>query len=112
MYAEYRGRPNSAMQRALRATASGPMTAVLEPDIALEKAPLERYVPPAKPSLVGLSRAALAEALGEIGVPPAQRKMRVQQIWHWLYVRGVHDFDSMTSVSKELRAQLDRNFTL
>jgi len=78
----------------------------------VEKAPLERYVPPAKPSLVGLSRAALAEALGGIGVPPAQRKMRVQQIWHWLYVRGVQDFDAMTSVSKELRALLDRHFTL
>jgi 23S rRNA (adenine2503-C2)-methyltransferase len=78
----------------------------------VEKAPLERYVAPAKPSLVGLSRAALAEALGEIGVPPAQRKMRVQQIWHWLYVRGATDFDAMTSVSKELRAALDRSFTL
>src|SRR5258708_7069837 len=66
----------------------------------VEKTPLERYVPPAKPSLVGLSRAALAEALGGIGVPPTQRKMRVQQIWHWLYVRGVQDFDAMTSVSK------------
>ncbi len=54
----------------------------------VEKAPLERYVPPAKPSLVGLSRAAIAEALGTIGVPQAQRKMRAQQIWHWLYVRG------------------------
>ena len=54
----------------------------------VEKAPLERYVPPAKPSLVGLSRAQLGEALATIGVPPAQRKMRVQQIWHWLYVRG------------------------
>ena len=37
----------------------------------VEKAPLERYVPPAKPSLVGLSRVALAEALGGIGVPQA-----------------------------------------
>ena len=35
----------------------------------IEKRPLERYVAPAKPSLVGLSRAALAEALGGIGVP-------------------------------------------
>ena len=58
------------------------------PQSPLEKTPLERYVPPAKPSLVGLTRAALAEALGAIGVPPAQRKMRVQQIWHWIYVRG------------------------
>ena len=48
----------------------------------IEKTPLERYVPEAKPSLVGLSRAALAEALGGVGVPAAQRKMRAQQIWH------------------------------
>ncbi len=78
----------------------------------IEKRPLERYVAPAKPSLVGLSRTALAEALGGIGVPERQRRMRVQQIWHWLYVRGVQDFDAMTTLSKELRAELDRHFTL
>ena len=78
----------------------------------LEKAPLERYVPPPKPSLVGLSRAGLAEALATVGVPAAQRKMRVQQIWHWLYVRGATGFHEMTSVSKELRAALDAHFTL
>ncbi len=44
----------------------------------VEKAPLECYVAPDRPSLVGRSRAELAAALGELGVPPAQRKMRVQ----------------------------------
>src|SRR5258707_3565569 len=78
----------------------------------VEKAPLERYVPPSKPSLVGLSRAELADALGRIGVAPAQRKMRAQQIWHWLYVRGATGFDQMTSVSKELHELLDQHFTL
>ncbi len=77
-----------------------------------EKTPLERYVPPAKPSLVGLSRAQLGEALGSVGVPEKQRKMRVQQLWHWLYLRGARTFDEMTSVSKELRGALDRHFTL
>jgi len=77
-----------------------------------EKKPLERYVAPAKPSLVGFSRAALDEALAGIGVPERQRRMRVQQLWHWLYVRGVQSFDDMTSLSKELRATLDRHFTL
>src|SRR4030095_3384416 len=78
----------------------------------VEKAPLERYVPPAKPSLVGLSRAALADALGAIGVPQPQRKMRAQQIWHWLYVRGALSFDQMTNVSRELHTLLDQHFTL
>jgi len=78
----------------------------------VEKTPLERYVPPDKPSLVGLSRAQLTQALASIGVPAAQRNMRVQQIWHWLYVRGARGFDEMTSVSKDLRAELARHVTL
>jgi 23S rRNA (adenine2503-C2)-methyltransferase len=78
----------------------------------LEKIALETYVPPAKPSLIGLSRAELAEQLGAIGVAPPQRKMRVQQLWHWIYVRGAQGFDEMTSISKEMRAELDRHFTM
>jgi 23S rRNA (adenine2503-C2)-methyltransferase len=78
----------------------------------LEKTPLERYVAPAKPSLVGLSRDGLAEKLALVDVPERARKMRAQQIWHWLYVRGAKQFDEMTSVSKELRAALDTHFTL
>jgi 23S rRNA (adenine2503-C2)-methyltransferase len=78
----------------------------------VEKRPLERYVAPAKPSLVGLPRAELAEALGGAGVPERQRRMRVQQIWHWLYVRGVQNFDDMTTLSKDLRATLAQHFTL
>ena len=86
--------------------------AVLSPAGFVEKAPLERYVAPAKPSLIGMSRAQLAEALGAAGVPEAQRKMRVQQLWHWMYFRGFTEFADMTSVSKELRAELARHFTL
>src|SRR5215831_9858941 len=78
----------------------------------LEKTPLETYVPPAKPSLIGLSRAELAERLGEVGVAPAQRKMRVQQLWHWIYFRGAQSFDEMTSVSKDTRAMLAEHFTV
>jgi 23S rRNA (adenine2503-C2)-methyltransferase len=77
-----------------------------------EKKPLERYVAPTKPSLVGFSRAALAEALAGIGVAERQRRMRVQQLWHWLYVRGAQSFGEMTSLSKDLRAELEQHFTL
>src|SRR4051812_40840953 len=82
------------------------------PAPVLEKTPLERYVAPEKPSLIGLSRVALSEALVAIGVPPAQARMRVQQLWHWIYFRGARDFADMTSVSKELRATLAQHFTL
>ncbi|MDA9435307.1 23S rRNA (adenine(2503)-C(2))-methyltransferase RlmN [Bradyrhizobium sp. CCBAU 51627] len=80
--------------------------------ILVEKTPLETYVPPAKPSLIGLSRTELADRLGEIGVQPSQRKMRVQQLWHWLYFRGAQSFDDMTSISKGIRAELAQRFTV
>ncbi|MBB4393517.1 23S rRNA (adenine(2503)-C(2))-methyltransferase RlmN [Bradyrhizobium sp. ERR14] len=80
--------------------------------ILVEKTPLETYVPPARPSLIGLSRTELADRLGEIGVAPAQRRMRVQQLWHWLYFRGAQSFDDMTSISKGIRAELAQHFTV
>lgn len=80
--------------------------------ILVEKTPLETYVPPARPSLIGLSRTELADRLGEIGVQPSQRKMRVQQLWHWMYFRGAQSFDDMTSVSKGIRAELAQHFTV
>ncbi len=78
----------------------------------LEKIALETYVPLAKPSLVGLSRAELSDRLGEIGVPEKQRKMRAQQLWHWMYVRGAQTFADMTNVSKDMRAELEQHFTV
>ena len=78
----------------------------------VEKTPLERYVAPDKPSLVGLTRAQLAKLLDAIGVPETQCKMRVQQLWHWIYFRGFTEFDQMSSLSKELRAKLAQHFTL
>jgi hypothetical protein len=87
------------------------MTA-LAAELALEKTPLERYVAPEKPSLVGLSRAELAAALAVIGVPERERRMRAQQLWHWMYVRGATDFGAMTSVSKILQAKLAEHYTL
>ena len=93
-------------------TISAEATQKVPHDAPLEKVALETYVPPAKPSLIGLSRAELAEKLGEIGVAPGQRKMRVQQLWHWMYVRGAQTFAEMSNVSKDMRAELDRHFTV
>ncbi|HEY1362694.1 MAG TPA: 23S rRNA (adenine(2503)-C(2))-methyltransferase RlmN [Xanthobacteraceae bacterium] len=78
----------------------------------VEKSPIERYVTPARPSLVGLSREELTEALGRLDVPLVQRRMRLQQLWHWLYVRGADSFEPMSNISRELRAELGRSFTL
>jgi 23S rRNA (adenine2503-C2)-methyltransferase len=88
------------------------VTAQVQTADLIEKTPLERYVAPEKPSLIGYTRAQLADALGALGVPDSQRRMRVQQLWHWIYFRGFTSFDDMTSVSKELRAALSGHFTL
>ena len=65
-----------------------------------------------KPSLVGMTREELRAALALLGVPEKQLRMRVGQIWSWLYARGARDFDTMTDVAKTLRDALAENYTL
>jgi 23S rRNA (adenine2503-C2)-methyltransferase len=80
------------------------MTAMLSP---AENAPAQE-----KPSLVGLTREQIAAALGGVGVPEREQRMRTSQIWHWIYHRGAADFGVMTNVSKTLRAVLEQKFSL
>ncbi len=63
-------------------------------------------------TLVGLNRSALSRHLGSLGVPERRRRMRVSQLWCWLYVRGATGFDAMTDIAKDLRAELAARFTL
>ncbi len=44
--------------------------------------------PPLRPSLVGATRVELADALAGLGVPERERKMRVAQLWHWIYFQA------------------------
>ena len=61
-------------------------------------------------NIVGLSRDALRAALIAGGTPEKQAKMRVNQIWQWVYVWGARDFDGMTNLAKSYRAELAENF--
>ncbi|CAD7023215.1 23S rRNA (adenine(2503)-C(2))-methyltransferase RlmN [Pseudorhizobium halotolerans] len=85
--------------------------AVLDPAV---KAPLvvRPELAGTKPSLIGLTREQMADALKEKGVPDKQVRMRVSQLWHWLYIRGVSDFDAMTNVAKDMRQMLKEHFTI
>jgi 23S rRNA (adenine2503-C2)-methyltransferase len=65
-----------------------------------------------KKAMIGLTREELAAELAAVGVAERQVRMRVRQLWHWLYVRGVADFSQMFNISKELRATLDEHFTI
>jgi 23S rRNA (adenine2503-C2)-methyltransferase len=64
------------------------------------------------PSLVGMSRMELAAALVAAGIPERQVRMRVGQLWHWIYVRGATRFSAMTNISKDLRSILEERFAL
>src|SRR3974390_963102 len=75
-------------------------------------APAASANPPAKPSLVGLTREGLAAALRALEIPEREIRMRVNQLWNWMYFHGVRDFDAMLNVSKVLRARLAEHYTL
>ncbi len=65
-----------------------------------------------KPSLIGVSREEMMDQLRVLGVAEKQLKMRVSQIWHWLYIRGISDFASMKNLSKDFRQLLQDNFDI
>ena len=65
-----------------------------------------------KASLIGMTRHELAAALSTLGVPDKQLRMRVSQIWGWLYAHGVREFDQMSNVAKDLRAKLAAHYSL
>ena len=63
-------------------------------------------------NMVGLTREALRGALIAAGTPEKQAKMRVGQIWAWVYHWGVRDFAAMTNLAKDYRAMLAERFEI
>ena len=57
-------------------------------------------------NLIGAPEKKINEIFLQWGVP----SYRARQVLHWLYHRGVRDFDLMTNLSKPLRARLKENF--
>ncbi len=73
---------------------------------------IPRKLPEGPLNLVGLTRDAMREALIAAGTPEKQAKMRVGQIWQWIYQWGVRDFDAMTNLAKAYRAELKEKFVI
>lgn len=65
-----------------------------------------------RPTLAGATRAELAEALRSLDMPEREIKMRVSQLWHWIYFQGAREFSEMLNISKVLRGRLAERFTL
>ncbi|WP_448585816.1 23S rRNA (adenine(2503)-C(2))-methyltransferase RlmN [Thermaurantiacus sp.] len=63
--------------------------------------------------LVGLSRAAIAEALVETDLAdPKAARMRARQLWGWIYTRGATSFEAMTDLARPFRGALARHFRI
>ncbi len=63
-------------------------------------------------NIIGLTRDQLRAALIEAGTPEKQAKMRVGQIWQWVYHWGLRDFAVMSNLAKEFRALLAQHFVI
>ncbi|MEL6520316.1 MAG: 23S rRNA (adenine(2503)-C(2))-methyltransferase RlmN [Pseudomonadota bacterium] len=63
-------------------------------------------------NLVGLTRDQLRDVLIAAGTPEKQAKMRVGQVWQWIYQKGVRSFDEMTNLAKPYRALLAEQFEI
>jgi 23S rRNA (adenine2503-C2)-methyltransferase len=86
-------------------TASAPIT----PDVLTLP---RKAVQDGKTDLIGLTRDGLRAALIAAGTPERQAKMRVGQVWQWLYHWGTRDFALMTNLAKDYRALLAENFSI
>ena len=73
---------------------------------------IPRKLPEGPVNLVGLTRDQFRETLIAHGTPEKQAKMRVGQIWQWIYQWGVRDFAQMTNLSKAYRAELAEKFVI
>ena len=74
-------------------------------EIELDLSRRPEAAPAALPSLAGLSLPALKAEMEKIGVEPRKASMRAKQLRRWIHHFGTQDFDDMTDVAKELRAE-------
>jgi len=65
-----------------------------------------------KVDLVGLPRPRITEIFAAAGLDAKQAKLRAKQVFHWIYHRGVHDFDAMTDIAKTMRPWLAERFVI
>ncbi|MGQ0565445.1 MAG: 23S rRNA (adenine(2503)-C(2))-methyltransferase RlmN [Gemmobacter sp.] len=85
------------------------MSAPITPDVLT----VPRKLPEGgRPNIVGLTREQLRAALIDAGTPERAAKMRVGQVWQWVYHWGLRDFALMTNLAKDYRALLAAHFVI
>ncbi len=62
--------------------------------------------------LIGLPRPRIRELFAAAGLDEKAAKLRAKQVFHWLYHRGVTDFEAMTDIAKSMRPWLAERFVI
>ena len=81
----------------------------------LDPVPVPRDITPradGRTDLIGLPKAQIAALLAEAGLDLKAAKLRAKQVFHWLYHRGVTEFDAMTDIAKTMRPWLTERFVI
>jgi len=81
----------------------------------IDPLPVARDITPredGRVDLIGLPRTRIAELFGEAGLDAKAAKLRAKQVFHWLYHRGVTEFEAMTDIAKTMRPWLAERFVI
>ncbi len=81
----------------------------------IDPVPVARGVTPrsdGRIDLTGLTRERIRDLFEAAGMEPKQARLRSKQIYHWMYHRGVRQFDAMTDMAKSLRPWLAERFVV
>jgi 23S rRNA (adenine2503-C2)-methyltransferase len=90
-------------------TALMPIPGVIDP------VPVPRDITPradGRVDLIGLPRERIAELFAKAGLDSKAAKLRAKQVFHWLYHRGVTEFEAMTDIAKTMRPWLAERFVI
>ena len=81
----------------------------------IDPVPVARDITPradGRVDLIGLPKDRIRELFEEAGLDPKQAKLRSKQVFHWLYHRGVTEFEAMTDIAKTMRPWLSERFVI
>ncbi len=81
----------------------------------VDPVPVARDITPredGRVDLMGIPRTRIREIFAEAGLDDRQAKLRAKQVYHWLYHRGVTEFEAMTDIAKTMRPWLTERFVI
>ena len=81
----------------------------------VDPVPVARDITPradGKLDLLGLPKARIRDLFADAGLDAKQAKLRAKQVFHWIYHRGVTDFEAMTDIAKTMRPWLAERFVI